>query len=47
MLRVPNENVPLVWAQSLYYMAGLVREGLLSPSEADPLGRRLGPARPR
>ncbi|KAI8348433.1 glycosyl hydrolases family 15-domain-containing protein [Choanephora cucurbitarum] len=39
--RVPNENVPLVWANSLYFLGGLISEGLLSPSEVDPLGRRF------
>ncbi|MBV9849940.1 MAG: glycoside hydrolase family 15 protein [Armatimonadetes bacterium] len=39
--RRPNANVPLVWAQSLYYLALLLDEGLLEPGEVDPLGRRL------
>ena len=39
--RRPNANVPLVWAQSLYYLAGMLDEGLLEPGEIDPLGRRL------
>ncbi|RCI05496.1 hypothetical protein CU098_010917 [Rhizopus stolonifer] len=39
--RVPNENVPLVWANSLYFLGDLISEGLLSPSEMDPLGRRF------
>jgi phosphorylase kinase alpha/beta subunit len=39
--REPNANVPLVWAQSLYYLAGMLDEGLLEPGEIDPLGRRL------
>ena len=39
--RVPNENVPLVWALSLYFLGGLITEDLLSPSEVDPLGRRF------
>ncbi len=38
--RLPNENVPLVWAQSLYILARMLREGVLSPSQIDPLGRR-------
>jgi len=45
--RLPNENVPLVWAQSLYYVAGMLREGLVSPSEIDPLGRRFHAVRSR
>jgi len=39
-LRLPNENVPLVWAQSLYLLGGMLEEGLLRRSELDPLGRR-------
>jgi len=39
--RIPNANVPLVWAQSLYYLALMLDEGLLEPAEIDPLGRRL------
>ncbi|MCW3062301.1 MAG: phosphorylase kinase alphabeta [Capsulimonas sp.] len=39
--RLPNANVPLVWAQSLYYLALMVDEGLLEAGEIDPLGRRL------
>jgi phosphorylase kinase alpha/beta subunit len=39
--RLPNENVPLVWAQSLYFLAQLVREGLLAVGDIDPLGRHL------
>lgn len=41
--RSPNENIPLVWAQSLYILGELLYEGLLSPSEIDPLGRHLMP----
>ncbi|MBF2076592.1 MAG: glycoside hydrolase family 15 protein [Synechococcales cyanobacterium C42_A2020_086] len=37
--RVPNENVPLVWAQSLYLLGQLLRDGLLSLGDIDPLGR--------
>jgi len=39
--RVPNANLPLVWAQSLYYLALMLDEGLLEPAEIDPLARRL------
>lgn len=39
--RVSNDNLPLVWALSLYFLGGLITEGLLSPSEVDPLGRRF------
>lgn len=37
--RVPNENVPLVWAQSLYLVGALLQEGLIRPEQLDPLGR--------
>ncbi|KAI9206273.1 glycosyl hydrolases family 15-domain-containing protein [Polychytrium aggregatum] len=43
--RVPNENLPLVWAQSLYILGELIHENLLSPAELDPLGRRFLPSR--
>ncbi|KAG0796884.1 hypothetical protein G6F22_004816 [Rhizopus arrhizus] len=39
--RLPNDNVPLVWALSLYFLGGLITEHLVSPSEVDPLGRRF------
>lgn len=38
--RYPNENVPLVWAQSLYMLSSLMEDGLLRPSDIDPLRRR-------
>lgn len=38
--RVPNENVPLVWAQSLYMLSDMILDGLLRPSDIDPLRRR-------
>ncbi|MBE9137659.1 glycoside hydrolase family 15 protein [Nodosilinea sp. LEGE 07088] len=37
--RLPNENLPLVWAQSLYLLGQLLQDGLLKPSDIDPLGR--------
>lgn len=40
-IRVPNENVPLVWAQSLYYLGEMIRDGLITLGDIDPLGRRL------
>lgn len=40
-IREPNENIPLVWAQSLYLLGQLVRDGLLKPGDLDPLGRHL------
>jgi phosphorylase kinase alpha/beta subunit len=39
-LRVPNQNVPLVWAQSLYLLGRMMRDGLLLPNDIDPLRRR-------
>lgn len=38
-LRHANENVPLVWAQSLYLLACLLDDGFLSMDDIDPLGR--------
>ncbi|TPX33444.1 hypothetical protein SmJEL517_g03657 [Synchytrium microbalum] len=43
--RVPNENVPLVWAQSLYTLGLLLKDDLVTPAELDPLGRRFVPNR--
>lgn len=37
--RLPNENIPLVWAQSLFILGSLIQEGLLSVDDIDPLGR--------
>ncbi|NEP15688.1 MAG: glycosyl hydrolase family 15 [Leptolyngbya sp. SIO4C1] len=39
--RLPNDNVPLVWAQSLYYLGQMIQAGLLTPSDLDPLARHL------
>jgi phosphorylase kinase alpha/beta subunit len=39
--RLPNENVPLVWAQSLYLLGQMLTEGLLAVGDIDPLGRHL------
>jgi phosphorylase kinase alpha/beta subunit len=38
--RVPNENIPLVWAQSLFLLSDMIQNDLLSPSDIDPLNRR-------
>ncbi|PZO44665.1 MAG: glycosyl hydrolase family 15 [Shackletoniella antarctica] len=38
-IRLPNDNLPLVWAQSLYLLGQLLNDGLLKPSDIDPLGR--------
>lgn len=42
--RLPNENVPLVWAQSLYYLGQMINDGLIDINDIDPLGRhyRIG-----
>ncbi len=37
--RVPNENVPLVWAQSLFILGSLIQDGLLGIEDIDPLER--------
>lgn len=37
--RLPNPNIPLVWAQSLYLLGQLMRHGLLSSNDIDPLRR--------
>ncbi|AFY72565.1 glycosyl hydrolase, glucoamylase [Synechococcus sp. PCC 7502] len=39
--RLPNANLPLVWAQSLYLLGKLLREDLLAIGDIDPLGRHL------
>ncbi|WP_341938755.1 glycoside hydrolase family 15 protein [Marinimicrobium sp. C2-29] len=36
-VRVPNDNVPLVWAQSLYWTGLILHEGLLELDHLDPL----------
>ena len=38
--RVPNENIPLVWAQSLYWLGYMLDEGLLARDDIDPLQMR-------
>ncbi|MEM9906497.1 MAG: glycoside hydrolase family 15 protein, partial [Cyanobacteria bacterium P01_D01_bin.44] len=40
-IRLPNENIPLVWAQSLYYLGLMIQDGLLTPGDLDPLARHL------
>lgn len=40
-MRQPNENLPLVWAQSLFILGKLIQDNLLHPADIDPLGRRL------
>lgn len=38
--RVANENIPLVWAQSLYMLSDMILDGVLETSDIDPLHRR-------
>ncbi|HEY9846040.1 MAG TPA: glycoside hydrolase family 15 protein, partial [Candidatus Caenarcaniphilales bacterium] len=45
--RLPNENVPLVWAQSLFILSELLTENLLAVGDIDPLGRHLRLGRQR
>ncbi len=37
--RAPNDNIPLVWAQSLFILGSMISDGLLTPDDVDPLGR--------
>jgi phosphorylase kinase alpha/beta subunit len=39
-LREPNENIPLVWAQSLFLLGAMLEDKLLLTGDLDPLGRR-------
>lgn len=39
--RLPNDNVPLVWAQSLYYLGLMLQEQLITLGDIDPLARHL------
>ncbi|CAK6686510.1 glycoside hydrolase family 15 protein [Synechococcus sp. BA-124 BA4] len=39
--RIANENVPLLWTQSLTWLGDLLLNGLLSPEDIDPSHRRL------
>ena len=36
--RIPNDNLPLVWAQSLYLVGKMLDEELITPDDIDPLG---------
>ncbi len=40
-IRLPNDNLPLVWAQSLYFLGELLFDRFLAPGDLDPLGRHL------
>eukprot|EP00834_Sanchytrium_tribonematis_P000356 NODE_7_length_67686_cov_1.621421.p2 type:complete len:1098 gc:universal NODE_7_length_67686_cov_1.621421:36207-39500(+) len=42
-IRQPNENIPLVWAQSLYMLANLIIDKHININDLDPLGRRFLP----
>ncbi|QPK65677.1 glycoside hydrolase family 15 protein [Methylomonas sp. LL1] len=37
--RVANENIPLVWAQSLFILGCLLQDGFIDLDDVDPLGR--------
>lgn len=37
--RLPNDNVPLVWAQSLWLLAQMLQDKLVTVFDVDPLGR--------
>jgi phosphorylase kinase alpha/beta subunit len=39
--RLANANVPLLWTQSLTWLADLLLNGLITPADLDPSGRRL------
>ncbi|EDY39284.1 phosphorylase kinase alpha subunit [Cyanobium sp. PCC 7001] len=41
--RQPNDNVPLLWTQSLTWLGDLLLAGLITPADLDPSGRRLPP----
>ncbi len=41
--RIPNDNIPLVWAQSLYLMGSLLQAGYISTDDIDPLGMHTRP----
>ena len=39
--RQANPNVPLLWTQSLTWLSDLLLQGLITPDDLDPTGRRL------
>ncbi len=45
--REANDNLPLVWAQSLWMLGELLAEGLLELGDIDPIGRHLQAQAPR
>ena len=40
--RVANDNLPLLWTQSLVWLGEMLLEGLILPADLDPCGRRQG-----
>jgi phosphorylase kinase alpha/beta subunit len=42
-MEVRRDPIPFLWAQSLFYTAKLLRDGLISVPDLDPLGLRLQP----
>lgn len=47
--RIANNNLPLVWAQSLFYLARLLHEKLIAPQQLDPqnLSKRVNTTQAR
>jgi len=45
--RLPNENLPLVWAQSLYLVGKMLDEELIKTDDLDPLGLHRIQHRPK
>jgi phosphorylase kinase alpha/beta subunit len=45
--RLPNDNVPLIWAQSLFLLGQMLEDKLIALNDIDPLGRhrRVGQKR--
>ena len=39
--RDPKGKMPHIWGQSLYLLAKLVTDNIITPGEIDPLGRRM------
>ena len=39
--RLANDNVPLLWTQSLAWLGEMLMEGLIEPADLDPCGRRF------
>ncbi|MGB1621533.1 MAG: glycoside hydrolase family 15 protein [Synechococcus sp.] len=40
--RIANDNLPLLWTQSLVWLGEMLLEGLIRPDDLDPCRRRLG-----